>query len=111
MFMIATPMLSNGANEGDDVDDIGVLHGVMSAAGFGVPSSENAVGEIATARGKGRNARERSVLDPSWRLRVAPTGTLGLDARVPIPDLFWRVGMSRRQAVEEFKKIYRLLTR
>ena len=45
------------------------------------------------------------------RCRVAPTGTLGLDARVPIPDLFWRVGMSRRQAVEEFKKIYRLLTK
>jgi hypothetical protein len=43
--------------------------------------------------------------------RVAPSGTLGLDARVPIPDLFWRVGMSRRQAVDEFKKIYRLLTK
>ena len=87
------------------------MHGVMSAAGFGIQPSENAPGESATARGKGRKARERSVLDPSWRLRVAPTGTLGLDARVPIPDLFWRVGMSRRQAVDEFKKIYRLLTR
>ena len=43
--------------------------------------------------------------------RVAPTGTLGLDARVPVPDLFWRVGMCRRQAVDEFKMIFRLLTK
>ncbi len=43
--------------------------------------------------------------------RVAPSGTLGLDARVPIPDLFWRVGMCRRLAVEEFRKVYRLLTK
>jgi hypothetical protein len=51
---------------GDDVDDIGVLHSTMAAAGYGVtcrPSS----GEEAGAGG--RRVRERSVLDPSWRMR------------------------------------------
>ncbi len=50
------------------MDDIGVLHSTMAAAGYGVFTKESGGGEGGgTARG--RKARERSVLDPSWRLR------------------------------------------
>jgi hypothetical protein len=54
---------------GDDVDDIGVLHGVMAAAGFGVAVTSTAIYDAGAAGGGGRRGREKSVLDPSWRLR------------------------------------------
>jgi hypothetical protein len=54
---------------GDDVDDIGVLHGVMAAAGFGVAVTDSTMGDAGAAGGGGRRGREKSVLDPSWRLR------------------------------------------